>query len=659
LKQLVTVALGLFDMPSPCVDITTTRTIRLRTAPEWLPEKFRKRLTRQRLSFRPCKGERHLLKRRKKEAPSVWAPKNRTVTYGPLKGSRWDNSFMPHMRGIMDASFFPSVRMIGNIKVPQSGSSAGAETMIGYIADTQPGAALITYPDRDTTSKRSTDYLQPMFRNSPRLRKLLTGSSDDLSSLRINLQTMLIYMGWAGSVSSLGNVSARYLFGDEIDKWPAQPSKKEAPSLKLFLERYRSYRYGAKCWLISTPTLVTGPIWQYCIHEADVLFTYHVTCQDCSTHQPLGFDQVRWPEDVRDPQLVEQGNLAGYVCLECGSVWSDRQREKALQAGIWHAYGKGVDWVRDTDCGKKALAGDGRELMTYLRAVHPEKIAFHSPALVTPLVGHSEMAASFLRGLKNVGDMHYFDTQIRGVAHIPSRQNRAEDAIYVLADDRPDRLVPGMGQVAALVATADTQDDGFHYQITAIGWGLNPDRWQIRYGFTRTKAELIQFMFEDTYQDAEGLYYPVHLLVIDSGGHRTSEIYDFTRCYPGRAQAYKGASGRKANPQTWTTIDRYPGTKVQIPGGVKLLIADANHYKDQLASILKVKPDDPGAWHLLASVNDHDVHGRDFAAQMCAEYVDERNMWQCPDGKANHQWDCSMMTLVAEDILQIKYWQKG
>ena len=64
---------------------------------------------------------------------------------------------------------------------------------------------------------------------------------------------------------------------------------------------------------------------------------------------------------------------------------------------------------------------------------------------------------------------------------------------------------------------------------------------------------------DDTYQDAEGLYYPVHLLVIDAMGPRTSDVYDFTHEYPGRTQAYKGASGRKANPQTWTTIDRYPG----------------------------------------------------------------------------------------------------
>lgn len=627
-------------MPSPCVDITQSRTVRLRTAHRWLPERFQVRPARVRVSWRPCPGERRFLRRRKVVPPSVWAPKNRVVTYGPLKGSRWDNSFMPHMRGIMDASFFPSVQIIGNIKAPQTGSSAGVETCIGYIADVRPGDTLIVYPDRETSSKRSTDYLQPMFKTSPRLRQLLTGSVDDMAALRMKLTAMLLYMGWAGSVTALGNVTAKYLVGDEIDKWPVQPSKKEPNSLKLFFERFRAFKgFGGKCWLTSTPTLEAGAITRY-MKEAHVVFEYRVPCPDCNTFQLLDFVQIKTDGDVQDPKLVEEGDLAYYVCPHCGSKWNDRRRTAALQLGRWYA------------------RNDGREMWAYLREVHPRKICFHSPALVSPLVSHSEMEAARLLSLKSDTALHYYDTQIRAVAYKPSRQTRKEDAIYALADDRPARLVPGMGQVAALVAAADVQADGFYYQINACGWGLSPNRWQIRFGFCQTFEDLAQAIFVDTYQDADGLYYPVHLLVIDSG-YRTTEVYDFTRAYPGRTQAYKGGVGRKANPQTWTTIDRYPGTRMQIPGGVRLLTVDTHHYKDQLAGILKTPPDDPGAWRFLSSVNDQDVHGRDFAAQMCAEFVNQQNLWECPENKPNHYWDTGVMCLVAEDVLQIKYWQKG
>ena len=620
--------------PAPSADLSQQKIVRLRTAPLWLPEKFRKREKRIRLQFRPLAGERRLFRKRKPIAPSVWAPKYRIVTYGPLAGSRWDNSFMPHFRGIMDASFFPSVKIIGNCKAPQTGSSAGVETIIGYIADMQPGPAFIVYPDRDTTAKRSTDYLQPMFTRSPRLWRLMTGVSDDLASLRINLMVMLIYMGWAGSVTSLGNISARYLVGDEIDKWPTQPSKKEPGALNLFFERFRAYKYGAKAWISSTPTTPSGPIWNFLKNEAQVVFDYHLKCPDCGHMELIEFKRIKWPEDQRDPRKIIEGKLAYYACSHCGATWDDRKRDKASQGGIWFA--------RD----------DGRELFAYLRAERPAKICFHSPAWISQLVSLSEAAAWFLKGLKNKKDMHFFDTQIRAEPHIDYETQRQEDQIMILADDRPPGLVPDGNRVAALVAGVDTQDDGFYFEIRAFGWGIEQESWQVRFGFIQSFEALQQILFIDNYRDKDGLYYSLHLAVQDAMGHRTGDVYDFARSNPGRLQPYKGGAGRRSTPMTYSTVDRYPGTSKVIPGGVRLVTCDTHFYKDNLATKLRINPDSPGAWHMHSGLT------AEFAQHLCAEYVDERQLWQCPKNKPNHYWDCSFMALIAADILQIKYWQK-
>jgi len=632
--------------PSPSTDIRTTKTIRLRTAPSWLPEKFRQRVERIRVSFKPSVGERRFFKQRKIEPPSVWAPKSRTVTYGPLSGSRWDNSFMPHMRGIMDASFFPTVRYIGNCKAPQSGSSAGMETMLGYIADLQPGPVLITYPDRDTASKRSTDYLQPMFQKSPRLRTLLTGSADDMASLRINLQTMLIYMGWAGSVTSLGNVSARYLVGEECDKWPVQAAKKEASTHKLFTERFRSYKYGGKCWWISTPTGPDGFIWQYMTKEAQVIFDYHVPCPECGEVHRMAFDYIKFG-DERDPKKIEEGDIARYVFPCCGLVADDRLRIKALQQGHW----------RERITGEDGSIASGRELFDCLRQSKPRKICFHSPAWISPLVSHAEIAAAFLRGLKDPAAMHYYDNQIAAVAHTPYRQHRKQDVIRVLKDDRPAGLVPGGGRVAALVAGVDTQKGSFVFVIRAFGPGIKQPSWKIREGEVDSFAALEQVLFDDHYRDAAGLYYPVHLAVMDTGGgkgaeegtSRTVEVYDFARLHPSRIMAYKGASGRKPKPRNKTIIDTYPGSSVPIPGGVELWVCDSHHYKDYLAGKLRVKGDDPGAFLLDGDTSEQYIN------EMCAEYLNERRMWVCPAGKPNHFWDCETMALIGADQLGLRY----
>lgn len=628
--------------PSPTADISRTRTIRLRTAPAWLPEKYRHRLERIRVKFKPSAGERRFFRRKKHELPSAWAPKYRTVTYGPLKGSRWDNSFMPHMRGILDASFYPSVRYIGNCKSPQGGSSAGADTILGYIADLQPGPAFVVYPDRQTGSKRFKDYLQPMFQESPRLRGLLTGMAEDLASMRIKLKTMLIYLGWAGSVTSLGNISARYLIGDEVDKWVTQASKKEAGTLKLFYERFRSYKYGGKCWLISTPSSLDGPIWHYLTKEAQVVFDYWITCPECREIHKVAFSHIKFG-DERDPQAVEDQDLARYAFPCCGLAVDDRGRIKALQSGHWR------ERLSEDDEKSGAV---GRELFACLREENPKKICFHSPGWISPLVGNSEMAAAFLRGLKDPGEMHYFDNQIAAVAHSPFRQNRKIDTILKLRDDRPAGLVPGGGVVSALVAGVDTQDNSFPYVVRAFGWGIEMESWQIAAGEVDSLAALHRVLFDHVYQDVDGYYYPVHLAVIDSGGHRTSEIYDFARSHPTRVAAYKGASGRKAKPYTKSFIDTYPGTNIKIPGGVELYVCDTHHYKDQLAAKLRVGPENLGAWHLSAETTEA------FAQEMCAEYVDDRRMWQCPKGRANHGWDCEVMALVAADLMQLRYSSK-
>lgn len=594
------------------------------------------------MRFTPSAGERRFFKRKKHELPSVWAPKYRTVTYGPLKGSRWDNSFMPHMRGILDASFYPSVRYIGNCKSPQGGSSAGADTILGYIADMQPGPAFVVYPDRPTGSKRFKDYLQPMFEESPRLRKLLTGMSDDMASMRIKLQTMLIYLGWAGSVTSLGNISARYLIGDEIDKWVAQASKKEANTLQLFFERFRSYKYGGKCWLISTPSDTDGPIWHYLSKEAQVIFDYWIRCPECGEIHKVAFAHIKFG-DERDPKVIEEQDLARYAFPCCGLMVDDRGRTKALQHGIWR---------ERLDEEEEKQGAVGRELFNCLRELNPKKICFHSPGWISPLVGNSEMAAAFLRGLDDPAQMHYFDNQIAAVAHTPFRQNRKVDAILKLRDDRPEGLVPGGGVVSALVAGVDTQDNSFPFSVRAFGWGQEMESWQIRQGEVDSLAALAKVLFEDVYQDSDGLYYPIHCAVIDTGGHRTAEVYDFARSFPSRVIPYKGASGRKAKPYKKSFIDVYPGTNIKIPGGVELYICDTHHYKDQLATKLRIKSDDPGAYHL------HSTTSEAFCHEMCAEYVDDRRLWQCPKGKANHGWDCAVMELVAADLLYLRYSNK-
>jgi len=133
-------------------------------------------------------------------------------------------------------------------------------------------------------------------------------------------------------------------------------------------------------------------------------------------------------------------------------------------------------------------------------------------------------------------------------------------------------------------------------------------------------------------------------------GHRTSEVYDFCRLHRGRIIPLQGVDTRRmTQPHTWSIIEYYPGTKKPIPGGIKLLRADVNFYKDDLAGKLEVNPEDPGAWHLHAEATE------ELARHMCAEVTDEKGLWVPRANRPNHFWDCAVYNLVAWDVLGVRY----
>ena len=645
-------------MTTPAVHLSpTSRTIRIRADIAWLPQRYAQRSGRLKITFRPSPGERRLYKRKKREMPSKWAPKYRKITYGPLKGAYYDPHFMPHMNGIMDCAAWPSVREVTNCKAPQTGGSANWETFLGNRADVAPMDALIVYPNRDTATKRGKDYLLPMFTGSPRLRQLLTGLADDTAALRVKLQTMLIYMGWSGSVTSIGNVSVGILIVDELDKCEEYPSKKEASFEELVAERTTAFdKFGSiKVWN-STPTATPSRIVAK-FRQMQVQFDYHVTCPDCGHVQRMEFSRIDF-NGVRDPKEMEQGRHARYICASCGSAWDDRQRDLAVRAGAWYERNEAVreQLIKE---GKWQGQPVGLELFGYLKRHRPEKVGFHSPAWISPLTSLSKCAAAFLAGLQDESAMIYFVTQIEAWEYTHHKKQRKEDAILALCDDRPSGLVPSGGVVAGLVCGADTQDNGNWFWIMAFGYGLKPEAWLVRAGFVDTDAALKEVVFDTVYQDADGVEYRVEVMVKDAMGHRTADVYDMCLQHPGRMIAYKGATGRRSGgPYTVTTVDRYPGTSKKLPCGVSLYTCDSHYYKDLLSAKLAIKADDPGAWHLYRKQDEHYVDGfsEEYARHLTAEVTDERNLWFNPNKKTpNHLWDSGFMSIIGWDVSQMRY----
>ncbi|MBW1712761.1 MAG: phage terminase large subunit family protein, partial [Deltaproteobacteria bacterium] len=499
---------------------------------------------------------------------------------------------------------------------PQTGKTAAVYNCTAYSADYNPGSTLVVMPDENAVKRIYKRRIKPLFDKSPGLARLKSGNPNDFSASGITLKNgATIDLAWAHSASALASLPIRDIVLDETDKYPSFVGM-EADPISLAEVRTRTFKFTSKIFHVSTPTIEASFVWT-ALNNCREIRDYHVPCPECGLFQTLEFENIKWPEDERDPEKIEDESLAWYECPHCRAHWSDFDRDRAVRAGQWKP----------------------RE-----RVHRPSSVGFHLPAFYSPFVSLSECAAEFLRAKADKAKLKHFSNAIEAKPWVDWSVERHEDRILALRDERPRGLVPK--DVAALTAFVDVQDVGFWYEVRAWGWGPELESWQIAEGFIETWAGVEEVLFKGRYADAEGNPHVVRFKLIDSG-HKTAEVYDFCRRHPG---AFPSKGQRTMN-RPWRTekLDAFPDGR-PIPGGLLLYHLNTTYLKDQLAGKLEISPADPGAWHL------HSETTENYAAHMCAEFRDEHGVWQCPSHKRNDLWDCGVGNLAAADILRIQFW---
>lgn len=640
----------------PATDNTRVRKI-TGTFPAWMPASLIKKCGgRVSTRFRFSDGERLVLRKRKPDLASVWTEKHRVVRMSSIPG-KWRHIVTPYIPAILDAATYPGIETTIICKSPQTSGSETGFNLLGYATDHLPGPAMVVFPDKDTAKDNARDRILPMFEDSPRLRRYLTGQANDESSIRINLRHMPIFLGWSGSVSRLGNKPIRTLILDELDKY--QDNRKEASSESLAEQRTKTWRGRRIILKISTPTVETGPIWVAFMEEAHARFDWWVVCPHCGTLQLMKFDNIRWAPEVEDPEDVLRDYPAYYECEHCKEHWDDYDRDLAVRQGQWIERASGL------------------ELFTHLKTHKLSKIGFHIPAWISHFVSLSEVANAFLKYKKSdkLTDLKTFMNQYKAEPWSEQYAARDEEMILSLCDDRPRGRVPGplegVPRVAALVAGIDTQATYFRYVIRAFGYGQKEESWLIQHGMAPNTDALDEILWKTVYCDAEGREYRVRVAVIDAMGFpgRTKEVYAWCSKHHNRTMPFQGKQSVEGY-ISYSPLNFYPdakGSKVKIPNGIILRRVDTTFFKSDLSEKLSVKPGDPGTFWLHENTGAAE-HARrqekigqisgilaDYAKEMCAEVFNpETLVWENPKQRPNHYWDCEVMALVAAWELKLR-----
>ena len=440
-----------------------------------------------------------------------------------------------------------------------------------------------------------------------------------------------LYITTAGSAANLAEIPARYVYGDEVDRWEVSVDQEGDP-VELAETRTSTFGRNAKLYYTSTPTIEGASRIATLFAQSDQRH-YFVPCPHCSEFQTLEWENLWWAEDF---------SAVRYVCKECGGHIDEGHKTDMLQRGEW----------------RSSTAGDG------------ETVGFNLSALYSPLVLVSWLSLAKQYAKAKLADENgdpepmqvFYNTRLARCWDNAKERTQPED-LKRRAESYLLRTVPD--DVLVLTAAVDTQDDRLELKI--IGWGEGMERWVIDYQVIHGSPaaeetwETLDEILRTPLRRSNNLSMSIRATAIDSGGHHTQEVYEFTRRRKYRLVfAVKGASkpNRPVVAAKPSQVDISRRGKVE-KSGAELWMVGTDTAKDWLHSRWKIGTG-PGGIHFSQDLPD------DFYGQLCSErrlikYVKghKRTEWVKAKSDRNEALDLSVYNLAAAHRIGLHKWREN
>ncbi len=546
---------------------------------------------------------------------SEWAEKYRILDAktSALPGA-WRNEKTPYLAGIMDEFNNYETEEIIFVKPTQVGGTEAMQNMIGYVIAQDPAPAMVVYPTDTLAKSVSENRLEPMIETCEVLEK----KYNKLKSDRLELQFDGMYLSLEGSnsPSKLASKAIRFLFLDEVDKYPGA-SKREADPISLARERTKTF-HNRKIYMTSTPTLKTGHIWR-AKESADTEKHYFVPCPHCGEYIELKWAQVHFPGD-EGLSYADRAECASYICQECGCFINDADKVKAVQCGRWQTVKKNTRFA--------------------------SKVCYWINTLYSPFVRFSDIVREFLLSKDDPERLQNF---INSWLAEPWEDTKLKTSAELVMDRRTETAeftVPEWTKM--LTAGVDVQENCLYWTIRA--WGDYLTSQNIAHGQAFSFADIEEVMnLEYLFENGEKLM--VRLALIDSGNN-ADEVYDFCATAADWALPCKGSSNPMLSHYKISRVNKSTSSAY----GMNLILVDTGKYKDMIAGRMR-KQNGRGSWMVYAECD------REYAEQVTSEHKvlvkssasKQREEWVLKTSHAdNHYLDCEVYAACAADILGVR-----
>ena len=426
---------------------------------------------------------------------SEWSDRYRKLSpESSAEAGQWNTSRAEYQREIMDTFNDPNIERIVVMTSSQVGKTEIILNAIGYYIDQDASPILIVQPTLQMGQAFSKDRLSAMIRDSEKLR----GSVKDARSRDANNTTMhkkfagghLTIVG-SNSASGLASRPIRILLMDEVDRYELSAGSEGSP-IALAVARTKTF-WNRKIFMCSTPTIKGLSAIESAFEESDKRY-YYVPCPECEHKQVLKWKNVVWEEDKPE--------TAAYACQECGSVIEESKKQWMLKHGEWRATNESNN-----------TAG------------------FHISELYSVWSTWSQMAINFLEAKKNPETLKTFINTALGESWEEQGESVEYDTLLQRRLSYDKTNVPE--DVLVITAGIDCQKDRLECQT--VGFGKNYEAWVIDYKIFWGDPNAFQvwqdldLYLKKRFKTETNRIIPISCACIDSGGHHTNMVYQFTK----------------------------------------------------------------------------------------------------------------------------------
>jgi len=499
------------------------------------------------------------------------------------EGGRWHT--LPYQKGIMDAITNPKIEQISVMKSARVGYSKILNHVAAFHIHQDPCPIMIVQPTIEDAQGYSKEEIAPMLRDTPCLKGVVSeAKSKDGANTILQKQFPGGSLSLVGANSPRGfrRVSRRVVLFDEVDGYPPSAGT-EGDQIKLGIRR-TEYYWNRKIVAGSTPTVKDFSRVERMFLQGDQR-RYFVPCPDCGHMQYLKWANMKWRDN--DP------DTASYCCESCG-VWIPAAKKRwMVERGEW----------------RPTAPGNGKHVSFHIWAAYS----------YSPNASWSTLVEEFLDAKNDAEQLKTFVNTVLGETwedEYASKVN-ADGLSERSADEKYKQgVVPS--EALLLTVGCDTQDD--RLSLSVWGWGREEQGWLIDrvkiYGDPSRKEVWKQLdeIVQTPYESEDGRKLKPMVVAIDSGGHHTSEVYQYARERQSLGViAIKGMSTKNKPPIGKASKVDLNAQGKTLKKGAQLFPVGSDTIKSLLFGRLKHSDVGPGYLHFYPTVE------KDYFEELTAE----------------------------------------